>query len=318
MLASYSDTITRQRSLLRTAARSLTPYLDDDAVNEIMLNPDGRLWIDVARRGMLDTGAKLSADDATRILQLVATEMGTELSRENPSIAGKLPIWGLRVQGTIPPVVDAPSFALRKPARFVYTLDEYVKQDILTASQAATLKRAVRDRVSILVGGSPGSGKTTLINALLAELARLNERVYIVEDNLELQCAAQNKVQVLVQPPVYTWQRAMVDARRYNPERVIVGEVRDGAALEMIKIFNSGQPGMGTIHANDTASMLDQVVQYCQEVVMVPPRPLIADVVRCCVHITRDRDHPGGRRITGIDRVVGVSTDGRWSLEPML
>src|SRR3954470_11294455 len=120
MVAKYADTITRQLSLLRTAARSLTPYLDDDAVNEIMLNPDGRLWIDVARRGMLDTGAKLSADDATRILQLVATEMGTELSRENPSIAGKLPIWGLRVQGTIPPVVDAPSFALRKPARFVY------------------------------------------------------------------------------------------------------------------------------------------------------------------------------------------------------
>jgi energy-coupling factor transporter ATP-binding protein EcfA2 len=172
----------------------------------------------------------MTSDDALRMLRLIASEMNTEITDRTPSLAGKLPLWGARVQASIPPIVEAPVFALRKPARVVFTLGDYVNRGILTDRMAALLSQAVLDRRNILVGGGTGSGKTTLANALLQVVASTSDRVYLVEDNAELQCAAENKVQVLVQPPVYTWQRAIMDAMRFRPDRIIVGEVRDGSA----------------------------------------------------------------------------------------
>src|SRR6185312_10089640 len=241
----------RRHAALRTAITPLVPFLDDDAVVEIMLNADGRVWIERAGVGMSASSAVLGPDDALRMLRVVATEMNVELSDRSPSLAGKLPIWGARVQGAIPPIVEAPVFSLRKPARLAFALDHYVERMILSASEADALRRAVRERANILVGGGTGSGKTTFANALLREVASTGDRTYIVEDNPELQCAAPNRLQVLVQPPVYTWNRAILDAMRFRPDRIIVGEVRDGAALEMLKAWNTGHPGgIGTIHAN--------------------------------------------------------------------
>jgi P-type conjugative transfer ATPase TrbB len=252
------------------------------------------------------------------MLRLVATEMNVELSDRNPSLGGKLPLWGARVQASIPPVVEAPVFALRKPARVVFTLDDYRTRGILTDQQVALLRTAVADRQNVLIGGGTGSGKTTLANALLAQISESGDRLYIVEDNPELQCKAPNKVQVLVQPPVYTWQRAIVDAMRFRPDRIVVGEVRDGSALEMLKAWNTGHPGgIATCHANDTAGMLDRLCQLVEEVVPVAPRLLIAQAVHVCVHIRRDPSHPAGRSLSGIDRVEGVDGEGRWRLAPV-
>lgn len=289
-------------------------HLADDRVVEIMLNADGRVWVERAGQGMFEAG-RMGADDALRMLRLVATEMNAELSDRNPSLAGKLPIWGARVQASIPPIVEAPVFALRKPARVVFGLDEYVTRGILTQAEANALRAAVRDRLNILVGGGTGSGKTTLANALLREIAGTTERVYLVEDNPELQCAAPNKVQVLVQPPTYTWNRAIMDAMRFRPDRIIVGEIRDGAALEMLKAWNTGHPGgIATVHANDTRAMLDRVCQLIEEVVPAAPRALVAQTVNVCVHLHRDPAHPAARSLTGIDEVVGISEDQRWEL----
>ena len=240
--APASESQVRRYASLRTALAPIIKFLNDDAVVEIMLNADGRIWVEKAGVGMFPAEASMSPDDALRMLRLVATEMNTELSDRNPSLAGKLPLWGARVQASIPPVVESPVFALRKPAKVVFTLDEYVSHGILTADQSLALKSAVRQRKNVLIGGGTGSGKTTLANALLGEISETGDRLYLVEDNPELQCRAPNKVQVLVQPPVYTWQRAIMDAMRFRPDRIIVGEVRDGSALEMLKAWNTGHP----------------------------------------------------------------------------
>ena len=230
--SAITESQARRRASLRTALAPIVQFLDDDAVLEIMLNADGRVWVEKAGAGMFETEATMSATDALRMLRLVATEMNTELSDRNPSLAGKLPIWGARVQASIPPVVEAPVFALRKPPKVVFTLDDYVASGIISEKQCEILRNAVQWRENILIGGGTGSGKTTLANALLAEIAETSDRVYLVEDNPELQCLAPNKVQVLVQPPVYTWRRAIMDAMRFRPDRIIVGEVRDGRGLE--------------------------------------------------------------------------------------
>lgn len=316
--APISETQARRRASLRTAVGPIARYLGDDTIVEIMLNADGRIWIERAGVGMLATDATMSPEDALRMLRVVATEMNTELSDRNPSLAGKLPIWGARVQASIPPVVEAPVFALRKPARVVFTLEDYRTRGILSEEQVALLRKAATDRQNILIGGGTGSGKTTLANALLAQIAESGDRLYIVEDNPELQCAAPNRVQVLVQPPVYTWQRAIVDAMRFRPDRIVVGEVRDGSALEMLKAWNTGHPGgIATVHANDTKAMLDRVCQLVEEAIPAAPRLLVAQTINICVHIRRDARHPAGRSLSGIDRVLGLDAQGAWQLDPV-
>src|SRR5450432_411274 len=302
-----TETQSRRHASLRTAVSPILNYLNDDDVVEIMLNADGRIWVEKVGVGMFLATPTMSADDAMRMLRLVATEMNTELSDRNPSLAGKLPLWGARLQASIPPIVEAPVFSLRKPAKVVFSLAQYVERGILTPAQGAALQLAVRARKNILVGGGTGSGKTTLANALLREVAATQDRVYIVEDNPELQCAAANKVQVLVQPPVYTWNRAIMDGMRFRPDRIVVGEIRDGSALEMLKAWNTGHPGgIATVHANDTRTMLDRVCQLIEEVVPSAPRLLVAQTIDICVHIQRDPRHPAGRSLSGIDRVVGI------------
>jgi P-type conjugative transfer ATPase TrbB len=314
-----TETQSRRHASLRTAVAPILDFLNDDAVVEIMLNADGRIWVEKVGVGMFAAKATMSPEEALRMLRLVATEMNAEISDRNPSLSGKLPLWGARVQASIPPVVEAPVFALRKPAKVVFGLEDYLARGIITAAQDRTLRAAVAGRENILVGGGTGSGKTTFLNALLREVARTEDRVYLVEDTPELQCSAPNKLQVLVQPPTYTWNRAIFDAMRFRPDRIIVGEVRGGAALELLKAWNTGHPGgLATLHANDTASMLDRLCQLIEEVVPVAPRQLVAQAIGLCVHIQRDHHHPAGRSLSGIDRIAGLDNAGRWVLEPVI
>jgi type IV secretion system protein TrbB len=190
----------------------------------------------------------------------------------------------------------------------------------LASSTRSAFFEAIASHANILIGGGTGSGKTTFANALLKVIAeRTEDRVHIIEDTPELQCEVRNKLQVLVQPPVYTWQRAVMDAMRYRPDPIVVGEVRDGSALELLKAWNTGHPGgMATIHANDTSAMLDRICQLIEEVVYPAPRLLVAQTVNVCVHIRRDKRHSAGRSLSGIDRVVGTDASGGWMLEPLV
>ena len=294
--------------------------LTDDLVVEVMLNADGAVWVEKVGAGMLRTGVRMAPADAERMLRLIASEMSVELTASSPSLSGKLPPpWGARVQASIPPIVDAPTFALRKPARVVFSLGDYEDKGILSAAHKSALIRAIHTSQNILIGGGTGSGKTTFANALLKAIAEDTEdRVLIIEDTPELQCEAPNKIQILIQPKTHTWRDAVQAAMRYRPDRILVGEVRDGSALELLKAWNTGHPGgLATIHANDTRAMLDRLCQLIEEIVFPAPRSLVAQTVHLCVHIRRDKSHPAGRSISGIDRVLGVASDGTWALEPV-
>ena len=313
-----SESQTRRTSALRSALGPVLPYLEDPRVVEVMLNADGVVWVDKLGEGMLRTPVTMLAPDAERMLRLVASEVLVELNAQAPSLSAKLPPpWGARLQAAIPPIVDAPVFALRKPARIVFSLDDYVNQGILLPAQRDALGTAVRNRDNILIGGGTGSGKTTFANALVKVIAEdTTDRVHIVEDTPELQCAAPNRLQVLVHPGVHSWRDAIMAAMRFRPDRILVGEVRDGSALELLKAWNTGHPGgLATIHANDTRAMLDRLCQLIEEIVYPAPRALVAQTIQLCVHIQRDKRDPAGRRVSGIDRVHALGERGAWTLE---
>jgi type IV secretion system protein VirB11 len=312
-----SESQTRRTSALSSALAPIAELLGDERVVEVMGNADGLVWVDRLGEGLCPTGVRVGPSDVERMLRLVAAEMGSELNAQSPSLSAKLPPpWGVRLQGAIPPIVDAPVFALRKPALLVFSLDDYVDKRIVTPAQRDALTFAVHARDNILIGGGTGSGKTTFANALLRVVADTSDRVHIIEDTPELQCAAPNKLQVMVQPGVHSWRDAIMAAMRFRPDRILVGEVRDGSALELLKAWNTGHPGgLATLHANDTRAMLDRLCQLIEEVVHPAPRALVAQTVQVCVHICRDKSHPAGRRLSGLDRVCGLAPEGSWQLE---
>ena len=179
--------------MLRTAlGMEIAAWLDDQGVVEIMLNPDGRLWLDRLTSGLEDTGARLSAEDGERIIRLVAHHVGAETHEGAPRVSAELPETGERFEGLLPPIVYAPAFSIRKPAVAVFSLDDYVTSGVVTKHQGAILKAAIAERKNVLVAGGTSTGKTTLANALLAEVAKSNDRVVLIEDTRELQCAAPN------------------------------------------------------------------------------------------------------------------------------
>lgn len=307
-------------SSLRTVTRTIAAYLDDTRVLEILLNPDGRVWVDRAGEGMSLTGTIMAAAEAEALLRYIATESGTTLTRASPTLAGTLPHWGARVQGWMPPAVKRPAFAIRKPSPLVFSLDDYVDKGVLTAVQCDALVRAVLDRKNILVGGGTGTGKTTFANALLRVIAeRTADRLFIAEDRPELQCTAPNVLIVQTARGSYETRDAIFDALRARPDRIVVGELRDGAALELLKAWNTGHPGgIATIHANDTRGMLHRFCQLIEETVYPAPRDLVAEAIDVCVHLTLDLRSPAGRRLSGLDAVNGHSpADGRWLVKPL-
>ena len=237
--------------MLRTAlGPAIARYLDDAQVVEVMLNPDGRLWIDRLSDGLCATDHCISHADGERIIRLVAHHVGAEVHAAAPRVSAELPETGERFEGLLPPVVTAPTFAIRKPAVAVFTLDDYVAADIMTDAQAETLRIAVADRRNILVAGGTSTGKTTLTNALLAEVAKTEDRVVLIEDTRELQCAAPNLVALRTKDNVASLSDLVRSSLRLRPDRIPIGEVRGPEALDLLKAWGTGHPGgIGTIHA---------------------------------------------------------------------
>src|SRR5665213_2200406 len=182
-ISPHDEVADRGRRMLRSALGPLVAeWLDDPDVAEVMLNPDGRLWLDRLDNGLAPTGAVMDAADAERVIRLAAHHVGTEAHGGRPRLSAELPGGGERFEGLLPPIVAAPVFSIRKPARRVFELADYVRTEAMTHAQAELLARAVAERRTILVAGATSSGKTTLVNALLAEMARTDDRLVILED----------------------------------------------------------------------------------------------------------------------------------------
>ncbi len=195
----------RRIRMLRTAmGPEIAAALADPEVVEVLLNPDGSLWVDRLGTGREATGAALPPAVTERIIRLVAAHVRTEVHAGAPILSAELPETGERFLGVLPPVVRAPSFAIRKRALRIMTLAHYVVDGVMTEDQAAFLRRAVRERLNIVIAGGTSTGKTTLANALLDEIAETRDRVLILEDTVELQCRSDDHVGMRTEPGVTT------------------------------------------------------------------------------------------------------------------
>ncbi len=308
-----SEASLRGARMLRTAlGSSIAAWLDDPAVVEVMLNPDGRLWIDRLGEGVSDTGERLAAADGERIVRLVAHHVGVEVHSRSPRVSAELPETGERFEGLLPPVVAAPAFAIRKPAVAVFTLDDYAKAGIMTRLQATILRKAVADRRNILVAGGTGTGKTTLTNALLAEVAKTEDRVVLIEDTRELQCKVSNLVALRTKDGVASLSDLVRSALRLRPDRIPIGEVRGAEALDLLKAWGTGHPGgIGTIHAGTALGALRRMEQLIQEAVVTVPRALLAETIDLIAVLVRDGH---GRRLAELARVEGLTPAGDYAL----
>ena len=302
--------------MLRTAFGSaITRFLEDSTIVEVLLNPDGRLWVDRLLDGLSDTGQFVSAQDGERIVRLVAHHVGTEVHAGSPRVSAELPETGERFEGLLPPIVAAPAFAIRKPAVAVFTLDDYVAKGIMISRHADALRRAVGAHKNILVAGGTSSGKTTLTNALLAEVAKTSDRVILIEDTRELQCKAPNLVALRTKDGVISLSDLVRSSLRLRPDRIPIGEVRGAEALDLLKAWGTGHPGgIGTIHAGTALGALRRLEQLIQEVVVTVPRALIAETINVIAVLSgRGAD----RRLAELAAVAGLTASGDYSLAAM-
>lgn len=307
--SSTAASLDRRIQMLRTAMGPvIASALADPDVVEIMLNPDRTLWVDRLSSGRTPLGLELPEADGERIIRLVAAHVGAEVHRGRPLLTAELPETGERFEGILPPAAPGPAFALRKRAVSIIGLDRYVADGILTTGQADFLRRAVRERQNILIAGATSSGKTTLANALLAEIAATGDRVLVLEDTIELQCAARDHVPLRTRAGVVSMTELVRATMRLRPDRVIVGEVRGGEALDLVKVWGTGHPGgIATIHAGSALGALLRLEQLILEVAVNPPRALIAEAVNVVIHIAgRGRK----RRVESVARVVGFDRVG--------
>lgn len=278
----------------------------EPGVVEILANPDGRLVLDRIGEGRSDTGQILSAEARERVVRLIADYVGDPVTREDPRLSGILPGTGERFQGVLPPVSVAPAFSIRKRPAVIWALQDYVRDGVMTETQADILREAAVSRQNILIAGGTGSGKTTLANAVLAEPAFADDRVFLIEDTPELQSSAWDTVAVVTRrfPRSIGVVDLVRDALRMRPDRIIVGEMRDGsAALETLKSWNTGHPGgLSTIHANSAEDALRRIEDLIAEVSATASRHMIGQTVDLIVFIRRTRE---GRRVESLLQITG-------------
>ncbi len=306
-------------AIRRYLGAEIVAALADDDVTEIYVNAgDPAVWLDRRSAGRVRSAATLGEAQVRSFLNAVASAQRVELTRANPQLQAELPDDGLfrqaRLQGVVPPLSQAPAFVLRKPATRVWTLDDYVRQGILAPAHRAALGRAVAARDNLLIAGGTRSGKTTLVNAVLGEIAALcpRDRVVVLEDTRELQCAAADRLALRTTDEVDLAGLVRLTLRA-SPDRIVIGEVRDKAALQLLDAWSTGHPGgVATVHATDAAGALERLDRLAQRNGVPPQARLVADAVDLVAVIV------GGsrpRRVRELVRVLGLDRKGRYELE---
>jgi type IV secretion system protein TrbB len=308
-----------RRRELRKLRMDLGPVvlgaLEDPRTVEVLLNADGRLWQERLGEPMREIGT-MPEWQADCVIRCVAAILKTTVTRENPIVEGELPD-GSRFAGQIPPIVPAPTFAIRKRASAVFTLGQYVADGIMTRGQMEALFHAIKGRRNILLSGGTGSGKSTLANAVLAELTRQfpDDRILVLEDTVELQVSSRNMIQFRASEHVDV-RRLIRTTLRMRPDRVIVGEVRGAEALDLLTAWNLGHPGgLSTVHAD---SARDALLRLEMLVDMSPSAPrqserVIGRAKPVIAHLERA---PGGRVLREIIDVQGHGPEG-YQINPL-
>lgn len=290
-------------------------YLASPTIIEIMLNPDGRVFVEDLQKGKYLTETIISPAQSTNIIKLAAAYKKEVIGEERPMVACELPLFSARFQGWLPPVVEKPCFAIRKRAAQIFTLQNYVESGCLTVEAKQLLANAIECRQNIMVVGGTGSGKTTFANALLHELNNSSDRILIIEDLRELQVQAEDVV-FMESTSTVSMRDLVKGALRMRPDRIIVGEVRDGSALDMLKAWNTGHPGgICTIHANSVDSAPLRLEDLIQEVVVTVPHSLILQAVDLFVYIEKTK--VGLRKVSQLAKLTGYE-NGSYQLQHLL
>lgn len=283
--------------------REQLTLLNDDEVIELMLNSDGALWVERFGKPMA-IESSMTPTQAMLLMKALASFHQITLSPAAPILECECPIDGSRFEGIIPPVTTAPTFALRKKALRVFTLQEYVDTGILSKQQLTVLQTAIIERKNILIVGGTGSGKTTFANGLIHQMVEScsNDRIAIIEDTNEIQCATPNSV-IMRSNATTPMSQLLRATLRLRPDRILVGEVRGGEALSLLKAWNTGHSGgIATIHANSATLGLLRLEDCIAEVSQNINRNLIAQTVNIVVFIEKTRE---GRQIKEIIQVTG-------------
>lgn len=325
-----------ETKLKRELGGAVLALLADGRTEDVLLNPDSSLWIKRLGEGFVQTG-EFHPAQAASALSTIAAWRGTVLNHNNPILETELPIDGSRFEGIVAPVVHRPVFAIRLRPRRVFSIDEYESSGILSSrddpanaprvredffrslrgcSHAAIIRAAVRARKNFLVVGSTGSGKTTLVNAILQEIAILTpgDRVISIEDTTELQCAARNYVDLRATGNV-TMLDCLRACMRLKPTRIIVGEVRGAEAHTLLKAWNTGHPGgAATIHADDALKGLKRFESLVGEATSAPQQQLIAEAVNLVIFVDEEPSVRAGRKVREILLVHGYQ-DGQYQVE---
>ena len=315
-MAETEDFSTLKERAKKKLERDMRPLLlgalNDPRTVEIMLNADGKIWLERQGERSHCIGTLRHAQ-AQAILETVAGYHGKEVKRSSPLLEGEFPLDGSRFAGQLGPVVAGPVFAIRKKAIAVFTLAQYVEAGIMTKTQQEAIERAVSAHKNILVIGGTGSGKTTLVNAIIQQMVSHDpmERFVIIEDTGEIQCKAENYVQYHTSIEV-SMTMLLKTTLRMRPDRILVGEVRGEEALDLLDAWNTGHPGgAATLHANSAQEGLTRLKSLVSRNKSAPSEiePLIGEAVHVVVHIARTPE--GSRRIQEILEVSGY-VDGRY------
>lgn len=294
--------------------------LRDETVIEIMLNPDGKLWIERYGQEQECIG-ELSLAQSKQILSLVASALDITVDALHPVVEGSFPLDGSRFEGTFPPLVGpGASFSDRKKASRVITMQEYLAQGVITPEVPPIIRAAILDRKNIVVVGGTSSGKTTFVNAIIHELDKLcpHDRLLILEDTAELQSRAPNAVFFLTSELAGIGMRQLAKvSMRYAPRRIIVGEVRDAAALELLKLWNTGHPGgIGTFHADSAEEALERLEELVEEAGVGPKQKLIGRAIDLIIYMEKTRENT--RRLASIISVNKFNAkEGRYETTPL-
>ena len=281
----------RAERLFRKLDSELGPLvrgaLADPDVVEVDINPDGQVWVDRHGQKLAAIGS-MAPQGVMSLICTVAAMAERVVTPTSPILEATLPD-GSRFHATIPPVTTAPAIAIRKHLSQALTLDAYVRQGVMTRAQAERLRQAVSHRENIIVAGGTGSGKTTLTNALIAEISRVDpgHRLLILEATPEIVCHHPNRVSK--RTTVEVDMRGLVrSSLRMNPDRIIVGEVRGAEAEALIRAWNTGHPGgVATLHCSSARAALGKLEEYVADAVAGDKRRGIAEAVDLVAFITR-------------------------------